>query len=110
MRRKTPRLGLFLVCAALLPAACAAPEMRVEPHAGIASLWREFLGMPPERALAIAGNPAGRWVGAASGGHRSQLEAEQSALAECRARRAARRMQVACRLYATGEAIVWGRR
>ena len=112
MRRKAPRLWRFLVCAALLSAACAAvpEEVRREPHAGIASLWRGFLGMPPERALAIAGNPDGRWVGAASGGHVSQLEAEQSALAECRERRATRRMQVPCRLYATGEAIVWGRR
>jgi hypothetical protein len=63
--------------------------------------------MPPERALALAGDPGRRWVGAAAGGHASQIEAEESAVAECKRRRAARRMRAPCRLYATGDEFVW---
>ncbi len=106
MRRKALRFSLLLACAALLPPACAMGS-RSEPHPGIASLWRDFLEMAPERALALAGDPDRRWVGAAAAGRASQIEAEQSALAECRWRRAARRMRAPCRLYATGDEIVW---
>jgi len=106
MRRNALRLSLLLASAALLAVACAT-QSRSEPHPGVASLWRDFLAMPPERALALAGDPDRRWVGAAGGGHASQIEAEQSVLAECRRRRAARRMQAPCRLYATGGEIVW---
>jgi hypothetical protein len=70
-------------------------------------LWREYLAMPAERALAIAGDPERRWVGAASGGHGSPSEAEEGALVACRRRRAARRMQAPCLLYARGDQIVW---
>jgi hypothetical protein len=63
--------------------------------------------MPDERALALAGDPELRWVAGASSGHASLQEAEQEALAECRRRRAQRRMQDPCRLYAVGDEIVW---
>ena len=106
MRRQVPRFPLLLACAALLSAACA-PGSRSASHPGIASLWREYLEMPPERAIALAGDPDHYWVGAAGGGHGSRIEAEESALAECRRLRAARRTGAPCRLYATGEEIVW---
>jgi len=106
MRRNAPWLSLLLACAACLLPACA-KQSRSEPHRGVEALWRDYLEMPPERALALAGDPDRRWVGAAGGGHASQIEAERSALAECRTRRAARRMQAPCRLYATGAEIVW---
>jgi hypothetical protein len=105
--RDARRLALWLACAALLAGVACATGSRSEPHPGIESLWRAFLEMPPERALALAGDPDRRWVGAAGGGHASQLEAEKSALAACQRRRAARRMQAPCRLYATGSEIVW---
>lgn len=104
--RPVLRRSLLLTGAVLLFAACATGS-RTEPHPGIASLWRDFLNMPPERALALAGDPDRAWVGAAGGGYASQIEAEESALAKCRRRRAARRMQAPCRLYATGREIVW---
>ncbi len=70
-------------------------------------IWREFVALPNERALALAGDPARQWVAAASGGYASPTEAEEGALAECRRRRAARRMQAPCLLYAKGDEIVW---
>ena len=103
-----PRRSLLfsLTSVALLSAACAAP-LRSAPHPGIDSLWSSYLEMGEERALALAGEPDRIWVGAASGGHASRREAEESVLAKCWQRRAARRLQDPCRLYATGGEIVW---
>lgn len=108
-RRRHARRAGFLVCTALVPLACATAS-RSEPHPGLVGvgLWREFLELPPERALAIAGDPDRVWVGGASGGHASRSEAEQSALARCQQGRAARRLRAPCRLYASGDEIVWG--
>ncbi len=100
------RLPALLAGVALLSLACQT-SLREGPHAGIASLWRDYLEMPPERALAVAGDPDRHWLGAASGGHLSLDEAEETVLIECRARMASRRMQAECRLYATGSEIVW---
>jgi hypothetical protein len=89
---------LFLVCAS---------DHR-SPHPDLARVWHDYLTLPAERALAIAGDPRrDRWVTGASGGHASREEAEERALAECRRRRAQRRMQDACQLYAVGDEIVW---
>ncbi len=109
MRRNALRISLLSIGAMLLVAACATGSGE-KPHPGISSLWRGYVKMLPERALAIAGNPEQRWVGAAGGGHASRLEAEASALAACRRRRTARRMQAPCRLYASGSEIVWDTR
>ena len=99
-------LLLSPVVLALLAAACAAPP-RSRPHPGIASIWSGYVEMEDERALALAGDPDRVWVGAVSGGHTTRREAEASVLAKCRQRRAARRLQEPCRLYATGAEIVW---
>jgi len=109
MTHTTRRLLALLACVALLPLGCKT-SVREGPHEGIASIWRDYLEMAPERALAIAGNPDRHWLAAASGGHASRDEAEEAVLIECRARRAVRRMQAECRLYATGSEIVWKRR
>jgi hypothetical protein len=71
-------------------------------------VWRDFLALPEERALAIAGDPRrDRWVTGASGGHDTRGQAEAEALLQCRMRRGQRRMQAACVLYAVGDEIVW---
>jgi len=71
-------------------------------------VWHDYLALPEDRALAIAGDPRrDRWVTGASGGHVSRDEAEDAALIECRRRRAERRIQDACELYAVGDEIVW---
>ncbi len=109
-RKPLATLGssLLLLCATVLLVTCESnPRVRSEPHPAISSLWRSFLEMPRERALALAGDPERQWVAGAAGGHASQLEAEESALVECRKRRRARRIQAPCRLYATGDEIVW---
>jgi len=105
--RTAQRFALWLSCVALLPVvACTAPGRRA-PHAGLAGFWREYLALPPERALALAGDPDGLWVAATGSGSPSRVEAEQSALAGCRKQRALRRLQDPCRLYATGDEVVW---
>jgi len=78
------------------------------PHPDLASVWRDYQALPAQRALALAGDPErDRWVTGASGGHATHETAEAEALAQCRIRRAARRMRAACVLYAVGDEIVW---
>jgi hypothetical protein len=85
--------------------ACASPS---PPHHELAPIWRDYRALPAERALAIAGElRQDRWVAGASGGHASRGEAEAQALEECRKRRAQRRMQAPCLLYAVGDEVVW---
>jgi hypothetical protein len=91
---------------AVLLLACASDG--ASPHPDLAVVWRDFLAMPAQRALAIAGDPRrDRWVTAASAGHATRDQAEAEALSECRIRRGMRRMQAACVLYAVGDEIVW---
>jgi hypothetical protein len=88
----------------LLGCASSGPQ----PHPELTGVWREYASLPAERALAIAGDPRhGPWVTGAAGGHETREEAEQEALVRCRMRRALRRLQAACVLYAVGDEIVW---
>ena len=115
MRRSAPAvffsgaaLGRRIAVAwpALLLLACASDG--ASPHPDLASPWRDFLALPAERALAIAGDPRrDRWVAGASGGHARRSEAEAEAMRECRVRRRTRRLQAACVLYAVADEIVW---
>jgi hypothetical protein len=90
----------------LLLLACASD--RASPHPNLAPAWRDFLALPAERALAIAGDPRrDRWVAGATGGHATRNQAEAEALLQCQRRRGLRRIQAACVLYAVGDEIVW---
>ena len=90
----------------LLLLSCASDG--ASPHTDLATVWRDFLALPEQRALAIAGDPArDRWVTGASGGHATRETAETEALAACRIRRGIRRLQAECVLYAVGDEIVW---
>jgi hypothetical protein len=92
--------------AAVLLVACASAGP--SPHPDLAATWRAYQALPAQRALAIAGDPTrDNWVTGASGGHALREQAEAEALAQCRVRRAARRMQAACVLYAVQDEIVW---
>jgi hypothetical protein len=78
------------------------------PHPHLSPIWRDYLEMPAERALAIAGDPRrDRWVAGSSGGHETRERAEAEALLQCRIRRGRRRMQEPCVLYAVGDEILW---
>jgi hypothetical protein len=89
----------------LLPG-CASDGPKAPPT--LAPIWQEFLELPEERALAIAGDPRhGPWVAGASGGHAIREEAEAEALTRCRMKRRLRRMQAECVIYAVGDEIVW---
>ncbi len=91
---------------ALLLLACASDAAL--PHPDLAPVWRDFLELPENRALAIAGDPQrDRWVVGYTGGHATRGQAEAEALLRCRRRRGMRRMQAACVLYAVGDEIVW---
>lgn len=91
----------------LLISACST-TVGGSPDRGLSSVWRDYRGLPEQRALAIAGElRQGRWVAGASGGHASVAEAEAQALGECRKRRGLQRMQAACHLYAVGDEVVW---
>ncbi len=91
---------------AALPVGCASSDAL--PHPDLAPVWRDYLALPAERALAIAGDPRrDRWVAGASSGHDTRNRAESEALRECQKRRGMRRMQAACVLYAVGDEIVW---
>ena len=90
-----------------LAVACISNPSREQPHRGIERLWSDFIALPQQRALALAGDPDGIWVAGAGSGEPSQAAAEKTALAACAAKRDARRMQSPCLLYATGEKIVW---
>lgn len=97
---------IALAWTAVLFLACASEGAL--PHPDLAPAWREFLALPEQRALAIAGDPQrDRWVAGASGGHATRDQAEAEALLQCRMRRRARRLQAACLLYAVGDEIVW---
>lgn len=103
-----PAFSLSLALLAVGAAwACAATGP--QPHRGVQRLWRQFLELPEERALALAGDPERVWVAGVSGGHEFRTDAEASALGECQRRRALRRLQAPCRLYAVGNEIVWER-
>jgi hypothetical protein len=105
--RSSLALRAVLVLLALVPAPGCATD-GASPHPNLTRAWRDFEALPSERAMAIAGDPRrSQWVAALSGGHATPAEAEAGALAECRRRRAERRLQAACVLYGVGDEIVW---
>ena len=107
------RLLVLAVSAALASAvvvACAS-DRPASPHPDLAPVWRDYLELPAERAMEIAGDPRrDRWVVGAVGGHATKEEAEAAAHEQCLERRAKRRIQAACIPYAVGDEVVWRRR
>lgn len=100
----------LVICAALLAASCANESIlgtRIPPHPKLDRIWAQYSGLPPKRALAIAGDPNRNWVGAAAGGAEAQADASDRALEECRRKRLQRRMLAPCLLYAAGDDILW---
>jgi hypothetical protein len=106
LRAAVATRAIAVAVAGSLLLACA--SVSGSPNPDLARVWRDFLALPEQRALAIAGDPRrDRWVSGSSGGHASLEDAEEGALAECRRWRAQRRMQDACQTYAVGEEVVW---
>ena len=107
MRRRTTATAAAWGILLLL---CSCATKLNSAHPNLTQVWNEYLEIPDQRALAIAGDPRrNRWVTAASGGHATQSAAQEDALRECRVRRKLRRLQPACVLYAAGKQIVWQR-
>jgi hypothetical protein len=98
--------GAALAWTGALALACASSGP--SPHPALVTAWRSYQALPEQRAIAIAGDPNQElWVTGATGGHATREQAEAEAIAQCKIRRAARRMQAACVLYAVGDEIVW---
>jgi hypothetical protein len=94
----------FLPLILLLACASDGPT----PPPALTRAWHDFLLLPAERAIAIAGDlRRGPWLTASSGGHATREEAVSEALLRCQVRREARRMQAACVLFGVGSEIVW---
>ena len=97
---------VLAACTTLALVACASGG--VSPHPNLDPVWRDYLELPAERAMAIAGDPRrNRWVTGSTGGHATRTEAEDLAMHECQVHRRKRRLQAACVLYAVGDVIVW---
>ncbi len=99
---------IAVAAATLFLLACATDGVVVSPHPGLKPVWGDYLALPGERALAIAGDPRrNRWVTGSSGGQDTHVQAEADALIQCRTQRRRRRLQAPCVLYAVGNEIVW---
>jgi hypothetical protein len=70
------------------------------------SEWQSYRDLEPEKALAVAGDVDGAYASGFAFGKASRHEAEQGALEDCARRRADRRLDAPCRLYAVGDEIV----
>lgn len=69
--------------------------------------FQRYLSMPNQKAMAIAGDPNGRWVygygyAAGSSGH-----AEVTAMEACNRRRNSLGPDAECSVYAIGSKVVW---
>lgn len=88
-------LALALAVAAGCSAQVGAPIRR---RARIDALEAHFSRLPPARALAIAGDPAGLFVAGYASGRASLAEARALALSRCEERRRDRRVAAPCTL------------
>lgn len=87
---------------------CAATAASGLPQRQLGRVWHDYRALPEQRALVVAGDlRRQRWVSGASGGHASAADAEEAALQECKRRRALRRIQAPCLVYAVGDEVVW---
>lgn len=88
--------------------ACAHAACDQEPPAALESVWRDYLELPGQKAIAIAGSPRRtHWVVGVVSGFQKDADADSAALAECAKRRVASRVQPQCVLFARNEKIVW---
>lgn len=70
--------------------------------------WRAYRKHPPQKALAVAGNLMGLYVSGVAFGDSSDILAREQALSNCEQRRADRRLEAACRMYAIGDTVLEG--
>jgi len=98
----TSRLAVAL--SAIFFVSCAG-DVKRDP--GFKRLWIGYSALEEHRALAVCGDPDRMWVAGAVGGASTSEAARQGALEACGKRRAERRMKPPCRLYASGDKVVW---
>jgi len=103
-RDRRGRLAVVLATAIGL-AGCVGP--RIPPHRNLDRMWRQYVKLPDERAMVVAGDPRRLWVGASAGGAETSDEAVARAMEACKARRLVRRLPGLCRTYALGDEIIW---
>lgn len=68
--------------------------------------WRNYEKLGPHKALAVAGDPHGRYVSGYAFGRSSKGSSIEMALEACESRRRDRRIEEPCRLYAVGDHVL----
>jgi hypothetical protein len=105
MKHQTLVFALVVLVAVI--AACAGWREQDRHPLESSKLWKQYEALPDEKALAIAGDPVGLWVGGAAGGYDTPTRARHAAIAQCKKQRIARRTQHPCLIYAKGLDVVW---
>jgi hypothetical protein len=67
--------------------------------------WRDYLTLPEEKAIAVAGDVEGLYVSGVAHGLTSAEAAVREAVARCERRRADRWIAAPCRPYAVGNRL-----
>jgi hypothetical protein len=98
---------LTLACLASLGcAALRAPVgIPVRAQTRFRTEWRDYLWLPGEKAIAVAGDVEGLYVSGVAHGLASAEAAVREAVARCERRRVDRGIAAACRLYAVGDRL-----
>ena len=105
-------VSVFLV-GTLLLTACSRPTRTMGISMSTAPTrfereWRAYGKHPPQKALAVAGNLTGLYVSGVAFGDSSDVLAREQAFSNCEQRRADRRIEAACRIYAIGDTVLEG--
>src|SRR6185503_1363731 len=64
--------------------------------------WKHYVRLQPHKAIAVAGSMSGLYVAGYAFGYTSESDAMEAALADCELRRADRRIEDPCRMFAIG--------
>ena len=102
-----PTLLLLVVLPALAGCRASAKPIGVplKERTQFESEWNRYVHFEPQKALAVAGDPAGKYAMGYAFGKATRDEAVREALDACALRRSDRRIEAVCRLYAVGNEI-----
>ncbi len=101
---------LIIVVALTAFAGCAASTRPMGMHMRTTTQFEtemnRFRALPPEKSMAIAGDPSGVYVSGYAYDYPTRELAVQEALQYCEQRREDRRIESECRTYAVGDDIL----
>ena len=99
---RADRRGLLVLIAVLIGGCAGGP-----PKSRFEREYQRYLSLPNQKAMAVAGDPNGRWVYGYGYGARSSGMAEVSEMEQCNVRRREIGPDAECRIYAKGSRVVW---